>query len=262
MKKKYTLALLLALVAAACNTESSSDPNYANSDGSSDGGQGGSMARFTLAGDYLYTVENDQMKVFSLADPSRPYHMPSKDISLQAGAETIFTIDTLLFIGSQNGMYIYNITDRERPRFISLTIHVKSCDPVVSDGSHAYVTLNSNNFWCGRSTNVLQVYDVRNTASPLLVAEDQMEGPRGLGLSGTKLFVCDKVGVRVYDVTNPARPEWVDDLDHIREIASIQAYDVIPLATTLLVIGEDGFYQLDHSGERLSLVSKIEVKRE
>jgi hypothetical protein len=265
MKKQCTnLArlLLAALIATACSEYSSSegDSGYNSSDGSSSG-QGGSMARFTLSGDYLYTVENDRMKVFDLSDPARPYHLPSKDKTLEAGAETLFTIDTLLFVGSRNGMYIYNITDRERPAFLSLTLHVTSCDPVVSDGKYAYVTLNSNDTWCGRSSNLLQVYDIADTRDPRLVAQEQLDNPRGLGLSGTKLFVCDK-GVKVFDVSNPERPKWVDDLDHIREIAGIEAYDVIPLATTLLVIGEDGFYQVDHSGDRLSLVSKIVVKKE
>ena len=257
---KNNILIILAL-AAACATESTSGDYGYNSDAGSDSGQGGSMARFTISGDYLYAVENDKLKVFDLTIPEQPYRLPSKDQNLEAGAETIFTIDTLLFIGSQNGMYIYNITNRERPTFLSHTLHIKSCDPVVSDGHHAYVTLNSNSSWCGRNSNLLQVYDVSDTRQPRLLAEEPLYGPRGLGLLGNKLFICDN-GIKLYDVSNPARPEWVDDLDHIREIAGIQTYDVIPLPTSLLVIGEDGLYQIDHTTERLSLISKIEVKKE
>ncbi|MDR2129811.1 MAG: hypothetical protein LBP56_01355 [Odoribacteraceae bacterium] len=260
--KRYLYLAAVALLAAACSKDSSSPGSGGYADGGGSGsGIGGSMARFTVHGDHLYTVENDKMKVFDISIPDKPYRLPSKDQTLDAGAETIFTLDTLLFIGSQSGMYIYNISRPEFPVRLSLTLHIKSCDPVVASGKYAYVTLNSNSSWCGRTSNLLQVYDISDPRSPSKVTELPLEGPRGLGIAGDTLFVCDN-GIKVYDVRNPRTPTWIDDLDHIREIAGIRAYDVIPLEKTLLVIGEDGLYQLDHTGPRLTFISKIAVKRD
>jgi hypothetical protein len=224
-------------------------------------GQGGSMARFALHGDYLYTVDESTLKVFDLSIPDDPHYLRSKDQYLQAGAETIFTLGSLLFIGSQNGMYIYNIANPEFPAHLSTTLHVKSCDPVVATATHAYVTLNSSNTWCGVNANLLQVYDISDPRAPRLLAERPLFAPRGLAISGTNLFVCD-TGLKVFDITDPLDPVWSGDLDHIREIEGIDTHDVIALPNSLLVIGSDGLYQFDHSGPRLSFISKIDVKKD
>jgi hypothetical protein len=227
----------------------------------SGGGTGGSMARFTLSGDFLYTVDDRTLKVFDVSVESDPLYMRSKDQELGSGAETIFALDTLLLVGSQEGMYIFNIARPEFPDFLSLTLHVTSCDPVVAAGGFAYVTLNSTNAWCGRMSNLLQVYDISNPRSPELLLERPMGNPRGLGVSGGRLFVCDN-GVKVFDLADPSAPTWVDDLDHVREVEGLDAYDVIPLGDHLLVIGQDGLYQFSGAGDRLAFVSKMEVKRE
>ncbi|MDR1273819.1 MAG: hypothetical protein LBK12_04645 [Odoribacteraceae bacterium] len=259
--KHFIKNLAWALVALACNENSSYSDSPSFGDGGGEGGTGGSMARFTISGDYLYTVDNSTLKVFDLSIPGDPLHMRTKDQALSAGAETIFTLDTLLLIGSQNGMYIYDVSRPEFPEYLSQTLHIKSCDPVVASGHHAYVTLNSTSTWCGQTSNLLQVYDIADPRRPQLLTERPLTNPRGLGLSGDKLFVCDN-GVKVFDVTDPSAPVWVDDLDHIRELEGIDTYDVIPVGNLLLVIGSDGLYQFSHAGARLTFVSKLTVKRD
>ena len=252
---------MLAFFASSCYNGSASDS--LSLDTNSGSGQGGSMARFTIKGDHMYTVDHQTLKVFDLSIPDKPRYLPSKDQELLVGAETIFTMDTLLFIGSQNGMYIYNIARPEFPQELSMTLHIKSCDPVVAQGNYAYVTLNSASSWCGRRSNVLQVYDISDPSYPVMLKEmaSPFKSPLGLGVDGNRLFVCDQ-GVKVFDISRPEDPVWVDDLDHIREIGQIKTYDLIPLGGLLLVVGEDGLYQFDYTGERLSFVSKMEVTKE
>lgn len=226
-------------------------------------GQGGSMARFTVSGDYMYTVQYETMKVFDLSIPKEPVYLENKDQYLRFGAETIFTMDTLLFIGSQDGMYIYNITRPDFPQQIGQAHHITSCDPVVAQGNYAFVTLNTANSWCGRNTNMLQVYDISNPYSPQLktTVESPLQSPKGLGVDGEKLFICD-AGIKVFDISDPEKPVWIDDLGHISEIGNIETYDIIPLGEILLIIGNDGLYQVDYTGEQLEFISKIEVNRE
>ncbi|MDR2498152.1 MAG: hypothetical protein LBD28_01790 [Tannerellaceae bacterium] len=231
--------------------------------GSPDQGVGGSMARFTVKGDYLYAVTESALKTFDIADAAKPRYLSGKEQTLSMWAETIFPLDSFLLIGSQQGMYIYSIARDGFPQQIAVVRHFTSCDPVVASGNYAYVTLHSDvNSRCGRGLNRLEIYDITDHTDPVLVhAEEGLIRPLGLGVDGNKLFVCDN-GLKVYDISNPINPIWTGDITHIPELDDIQPYDVIPLHGTLLLVGQGGFYQLDYSGEKLSLISKITVTKE
>jgi hypothetical protein len=88
-----------------------------------------------------------------------------------------------------------------------------------------------------------------------------MYNPRGLGVDGKKLFVCEH-GLKIYDISDPAFPKWIDDLSKIPEASNIDTYDVIPRDGILLLIGKDGLYQFDYTEENIKFLSKIEVSHE
>ncbi|MDR3060569.1 MAG: hypothetical protein LBU57_00460 [Dysgonamonadaceae bacterium] len=229
--------------------------------GDNTGGAGGSMARFAVRDNYLYTVDFQNLKMFDISTSDQPRYLKGKEQHLGFDIETIFVKDTLLFIGSQSGMFIYSITRPNYPQMLSHVSHIQSCDPVVASGNYAYVTLNSENVRCGRTSNLLQVYDISNLYKPEL--KQSIVGfmhPRGLGVDGKKLFICDN-GLKVYDIDNPENPRWVDDLSDLPEADGIDAYDVIPWNGVLLLTGANGLYQFDYTGEKLKFVSKIEVSQ-
>ncbi|GAP71361.1 hypothetical protein SAMD00024442_11_20 [Candidatus Symbiothrix dinenymphae] len=258
MKKmnKLVFASLLTVLAMAC---SEAGGGGGTSDGSgASSGQGGSMARFTINGDYMYTVDSNTLKMFDLSQPDQPAYLGRKDQNLGFGIETIFCKDTLLFIGSQDGMYIYNVARPEFPSQLSSVSHIRSCDPVVASGKYAYVTLNSQNTWCGNTSNVLNIYDISNPRNPVWEKTEALNYPKGLGIDGNKLFVCDDIlGIKVFDVSNPLNPIWRDDLSHLPEANGMTPYDVIPVGGLLLTSTDMGLYQFDYTGERLQFVSKL-----
>ena len=55
--------------------------------------------------------------------------------------ETLSLYDGYLYIGSRNGMFIYNTTNYEEPALVSQVQHFTTCDPVIANNTHAYVTL-------------------------------------------------------------------------------------------------------------------------
>ncbi|MDR2894781.1 MAG: hypothetical protein LBU97_04905, partial [Alistipes sp.] len=106
------LAMAAVSMAAGCSSFGANAPNssgFLSDGGSESGGRGGSMARFTIAGDYLYTVNDYELTVVSLADPARPVDVQRIHLGM-SGVETIFPMDSLLFIGSQGAMFIYDIS--------------------------------------------------------------------------------------------------------------------------------------------------------
>lgn len=243
MKHTHLLILTLLFLSVACSKDAD-----INSVGGSDSGTGGSLARFTIVDNHLYTVDHQTLKVFDVSTSENPEFIKSMDVGF--GIETIFPNDKLLFLGSQFGMYIYSIESPAAPEFISLYEHVFSCDPVVVEGNYAYVTLHSLESWCGRMSNELQIIDISNIYSPKLVQNYQMDNPLGLGIDNGELFICDN-SLKIYDATDPLNLIF-------KQSFNIEAFDVIPLNGLLLVIGENGLYQYSYSGSEITFLSKIE----
>ncbi|MFM2359882.1 MAG: hypothetical protein RLY16_1875, partial [Bacteroidota bacterium] len=117
---------------------SSNSSSYA---GGSPTGIAGSMSRFALSGDYLYTVGNSELKVVGINSPQDPILLNT--INLPWGIETIYPMLDKLFIGGNSGMYIYNISNPTNPTQLGTFTHARVCDPVISDGTYAYVTLRN-----------------------------------------------------------------------------------------------------------------------
>lgn len=219
-------------------------------------GKGGSMARFTISGNHLYTVGQANLQVFDVTNAADP--IAGTEIALNWGIETIFPYEDKLFIGSTTGMHIYDNSDPDAPQHLSTYEHVRSCDPVVVEGNLAWVTLRSGTE-CEGFTNQLEVLDISDARSPQLLKVYPMENPHGLGIDGSSLFLCEgEFGLKVFDIKDHLK---VDEnlMAHFKEH---DAYDVIPLGTSLLLIGKDGLYQYSYSNPTdIKLLSKIPVNK-
>ncbi|HBS87419.1 MAG: hypothetical protein A2W91_13730 [Bacteroidetes bacterium GWF2_38_335] len=202
----------------------------------------GSMARFATHEGSLYTVNTSQVEVFDIANPASPVHT-SATITTSRTIETLFTYNDYLFMGTTTGMLVYDVSNSGNPAYVSEIDHFQSCDPVVVDGTTAYVTLRAGNT-CGGVTNSLEVININNISSPYVMNTYSMSGPYGLGIDGKTLFVCDgTAGLKIYDVTDPMNVD-----DHlISSFPGINAFDVIPYNDILILISEEGLYQYDYS---------------
>ncbi len=204
-------------------------------------GVGGSMARFTIASNHLYTLTTSDMNVFDIHELTNP--IPKDPIHIGWNIETIYPFKDMLLIGSQSGMFVYNIKEPSAPFFVSEYTHVRSCDPVVAAGNTAYVTLRSGTE-CQGFTNQLEVLDISDVTQPDLLQVYPMYNPHGLGIDNNTLFICDgEDGLKAYNAEDPLKI----DQNLLAHYDNIHAFDVIPLGETLLLIGEDGFHQYDYS---------------
>jgi hypothetical protein len=214
-------------------------------------GKGGSMARFTLYKNYLYTVDRQNLQVFDIAAPTSPNRQNQINVGFEI--ETIFPAQEHLFIGSQEAMYIYGLSQPAAPHLVSKYTHIRSCDPVAVWGDYAYVTLRAGNT-CRGGVNQLEVISIKNLESPGLIRAYPMQEPFGLGADENLLFVCDN-GLKVYNSQKP------DNLILLKHYASFKGYDVIPNQGELLVSAKEGVYLYEYtdSGE-LTLMSEIKAQ--
>ena len=217
-------------------------------------GMGGSMARFTIVNSYLYTVSNNTLDVFSIATPQTPSYVSKVQIGW--GIETIYPFKNKLFIGSNTGMFIYDISNPSQPAKQGQFNHVRTCDPVIAEDTYAYVTFRTGT-GCPGSTNQLDVIDITNVMSPNLVKTYPMSNPHGLSKDGNLLFICDgKQGLKVYNATDP------HSINLIKHIPGLDAFDVIAWNDVAIVSAVDGLYQYDYSDfNNIKLLSKTVWKK-
>lgn len=205
-------------------------------------GVGGSMARFGLHENHLYTVDHSTLYKFNISDLNNPTDLGSQNIGWSI--ETMFIYDSHMFFGTTTGMLVYDLEVAENPSYVNRYDHITSCDPVVVQNDLAYVTLRGGTR-CGSNVNRLDVIRMKDNYTKMdMVASYQMHGPYGLGIDDDVLFVCDgDAGLKVY---NASDPETIDQ-NKLAQFQNINTYDVIPVNGYLFMIGEDGFFLYDYN---------------
>ena len=221
---------------------SGSGVNDFSTNGESGMGIGGSMARFTIVDDYLYTVDSWDLNTFDISDQINP-EFKSK-VGLGWGVETIFP-------------YIYDLENNVEPEWISTYEHIPSCDPVVVQGDFAFVTLRGGTE-CQGFNNQLDIIDISKISEPTLFKTYSMINPHGLGIDGDCLFITEgEYGLKMYDISNLNEIKLTE---HFKDISSI---DVIPFMGILMMIGNDGFHQYSYDCDKgeIDYISTIPINR-
>ncbi len=204
------------------------------------GGQAGSLSRMALFDEHFYYVNDQSMHIFNVSKADNPTKL--NEVYISWGMETIFPYEDKLFLGANEGMFIYDNRDKANPIYLSTFAHARACDPVVVEGNTAYVTLRDGNE-CQTFTNQLDIVDVSDLRNPTLIKSYPMHRPTGLAVRKNILYLCDDdQGLKVFDVADPLTV----DRNLLGTIKDYHAYDVISLSDRLLLmIGADGFYQFD-----------------
>ncbi len=220
----------------------------------SNSGTAGSMASMVLMNEYLYALR--EAHSIGIVDVSNPA-APRLDTSFNAGfdLQTIYPFEGKLFLGSMAGMFMYDMTNPTSPVKLGEFSHGRACDPVVTDGKYAYVTLHAGTS-CGGAANELNVIDIKDLMNPVLVKAYDLTEPKGLCKDGNLLFVCDdKSGVRLYDAA---------DVSNLKQLGSIEvnnSYDIIAGNNHAMVVTDDGLYQYDYSNRQsIRLLSRYSLK--
>ena len=232
---------------------SSSQSSRSSKSSSSPIGQGGSMARFAIVNNRMYTVSNADLNVFNINVPANPVYTNKVNIS-NSTIETIFPFKDRLFIGSQNGMFVFNIYNPDQPSLAGQFFHVQSCDPVIADDDFAYVTLRIGSS-CFGNANQLEILLLNSFTNPTLVKAYPFTNPHGLSKDGNLLFICDGIdGLKIYNTAD------VSNLKLIKQFSGLETYDVIAYNHIALLVAKDGLYQYDYSDvNNIHLLSKITI---
>ncbi len=250
MRIIYIIAIVISFGFMACQKNAGNDIAGGGTAGES--GKSGSLAKFAISGDNLFLINEKELKVFDISDPGILSQINTLEVNF--GIETVFGLNDYLFIGAEDGMYIYGIADPLNIHFIARYEHIQSCDPVVANDTLAFITLNSQNScrW-QNGVNQLDVIDISNTVNPQLISSLFMTNPKGLGIDSTHVFVCDgQNGLVIFDFSNPA------NLQEVSGIRGIDAYDIILDKPRMYLIGKTGLFQYNYEDtQHIELLSNI-----
>lgn len=218
MRKLYLYFAVIAVVLISC--EKNNDSKSANLTG-----VGGSLAKFTIAGNYIYAVSSHYLYTIDISDPAHPVNVGQNAFNFDI--ETIYPYRNRLFVGSRTGLYIYSIEKPAEPTLIGEAKHGRSCDPVVANDSVSYSTLKGSTF-CGPATSGLYVYDVKDLNQPELKKTIPINEPIGLGMADSALYVCcANEGLKVYSIKNAYNPVEIKTITGYYFIDIISYNDVL-----------------------------------
>lgn len=215
----------------------------------------GSMARFLPIENYLYAINDSDLLLFEINKDEKPNRWGK--IGTNTWAETLYTLNDFLFVGSATGMLMYDVSEAGNPTFINKIDHFRSCDPVVADLEYAYVTLRGGTN-CFTERNELQIINIQDPKDLEVTSTHLMFNPHGLAVHENYVIVCDgSAGIKVVDVSNKSKPSVV-------ETYPIEfAYDIILDFPNALVVGEEKLYQYNLSElpkMKLTSESKLETQ--
>jgi hypothetical protein len=211
----------------------------------------GSMARFSIVNDYLYAVGYSNLTAFNISQPYAPAYKSS--VMVDYHVETIYPLKDKLFVGTNNGMYMYDVNSTPgNPSLIGQFTHVRGCDPVIADDHYAYVTINDSSACLGFNDE-LQIVDISDLSNSFLVKTYPLTHPVGLSKDGNSLFVCDaKGGLKVYNASD------VNNLKMLNQLNDATVYDVVAENGVAIVVAAEGLYQYDYTDlNNIHLISKL-----
>jgi hypothetical protein len=211
----------------------------------------GSTARFNILNSFLYTVGATSLTTFDISQPSRPSFTSS--VQIDPHVETIYTLKNRLFIGTNNGMYMFDVqTAPATPKLAGEFTHLRACDPVIADDNYAYVTLNDASA-CMGSLNQLQIVDIHDLGNSFLVTSYQLVHPEGLSKDGDNLFICDGTdGLKIFNVAD------VKNIHLVKQLKNADVHDIVTENGLAIVVAADGIYQYDYADlNNIHLISKL-----
>ena len=209
MKNSILYAFLLVLVVAGCSKDAETTGNNA----ASPTAKAGSLARFVMVGNYLYVANPNSLQVYQVTGEGMLAEQPSVYINNIGMVETIFPFRDKLFLGGTAGMSMFSLQNPAAPAYIGAASHLRSCDPVVSNDSIAFISLKGVSA-CGPAEAGLYIHRITaNTDSLPLIRFMSISTPVGLGLEGNILYLArEEAGLSIINVSNPSQPQVLNTI--------------------------------------------------
>lgn len=246
MKRLFLFWLLLALF--ACESDSNDfTPDLGGT------GTGGSLARFTIVGDNLLVLKPDAIIQYNIQNDGGLSQIRSLEF-FNSNLETVFPYGDNVLVGSNNGVHFLGFDNLGNIELLSTYSHLTACDPVVAANGLAYSTLRNSD--CRfNSLEVLDIIDISDIENPQVIKSYDTEAPYGLAINAENLFVCERGGLAMYDITDPQNILLKGFMDFNDELP----LDVIHSQGNLILRTDEGIYNMSYTSSGvLNIIAQIQ----
>lgn len=157
----------------------------------------------TLAFVTSFNIGPPLVSIVDISDPGNPVLINSFEAA-EYGCKSIYVQDNVLFLGLDNGLFVYDIADLLNPEVISHLPDIKPEDMVVKEG-YIYVVANYRYFG---------VIDISTISDPELLCwiGDYTTVRSAIDIYGNYAYVAGNT-FDVFDITNPENPNQVCEFE-------------------------------------------------
>lgn len=201
------------------------------------------LTRFGIRDNILFGVNAPKLTAYDISNPVVPNEV--SNIPAESFVLSLFVNQNRLFLSSYYGTQVY---DCANPAVLQkqAILSGSAADKAVVHNNLVYVTQRTGTMFGAiiALSNKLDVIDITDGENPKTIRTYPMGSPNGIALDFPVLYVCEGMnGFKIFDVTDPLKFD-----EHLLfENGALHANDVVVDGKRLIVIADDGIYQLDAS---------------
>lgn len=187
-----------------------------------------------VSGNYVYTVSGRDFSVIDVSDPTTPVVVGSSNensFQMYYANNVAISGNYAYVTDGKKGLFLINVSDPTSPSVVKK----------ISSLSRSYYDVAVLNGYTYAVGNVLCVNDVKNYNNVKENIYSSLEGGLSVVASSNYLYVADRNGVLIFDITDPMVPILVGNYD-----SPGGAYDIALSDDVLFVAaGDKGLLVLD-----------------
>jgi len=180
--------------------------------------------------EFFYSSQTTILLIFDISDPTNP-EILSKITNDFNWIDDFHVQDHILYIGSHNGLFSYNISNYEEPHYLNNTLHFSIISDMVVKGNYIYCISNYSDFY---------ILDIKNPENMVEVSSIKKIGIKDLEIYNNYCYLVGFRNLHIINITDPINPILENSIiSRFENSVNIQLCENIE--NRLICIFSDGF---------------------
>ena len=184
--------------------------------------------------EFFYSSQTTILQIYDISDPINP-EILSKITNDFKWIDDFHVQDQILYIGTHNGLFSYNISNHGEPRYLNNTF----CSSIISD-----LFVKSNYLYCILNYSDFYVLDIKNPVNIFEVSSIKRIGMTDLEIYNNYCYIVGYYNWDIINITDPKNP-ILENTINSRFENHVNIQTCKNLNNRLICIYSDGFEIFD-----------------